>query len=115
MARIVKKYATKFDIRGGKGQVDFEYVLPEEYLGKASKLYAQITLHPHSSIGYHKHIGDGEMYAIVEGKGRYNDNGNWVDCKAGDVFYAHDGEGHGIENTCDEPLIFTALIVNTIL
>ena len=33
-----------------------------------NKMYAQVTLKPGCSIGYHTHIGNGEDYYILKGK-----------------------------------------------
>ena len=104
--------AIKENIRGGQGKAEFEYLLTNEQLGKSSGLFARITLHPNSSVGFHEHHGDNETYFIVSGQGRFNDNGTWKEVKSGDVLFTNDGEGHSLENTSNEPLVFMALILN---
>ena len=71
-------------------------------------------LPPGSSIGDHAHSGDSETYFFLKGKGRYNDNGTWVDIEAGDMTFCPDGELHGVENTGTEPMEFIALILYTL-
>ena len=64
-------------------------------------------------VGYHIHEGDTEVYYILKGEGEYNDNGVMRTLYPGDVSFTDDGEGHGIKNVSDEPLIFVALILYT--
>lgn len=85
----------------------------EENLGKAVKTYARITVPPGSAMGYHQHVGDYEIYYILEGEGEYNDNGTPVPAHPGDVFKCNDGEYHSIKNVGDSDVVFIALIVAT--
>ncbi len=82
----------------------------EELNGKG-RVFAHTTVAPHSGIGYHIHNGDTEIYYILSGKAKYNDNGTVVDIEAGDVTITPSGTGHGIENDNDEPLDLIALII----
>lgn len=112
MAMITTQRATKENIRGGTGQADFEYLLTDKEMGNKAQMLAKIILHPHSSVGYHNHDGDNETYVILSGQGRFNDNGTWMEVKAGDVLFTDHGEGHSLENNTDEPMVFMALIFN---
>lgn len=78
------------------------------------RVFAHTTVAPHSGIGYHIHNGDTEIYYILSGKAKYNDNGTIVDIEAGDVTFTPSGTGHGIENDNDEPLDIIALIEDRI-
>lgn len=80
-------------------------------LNRKGRVFAHTTVAPHSGIGYHIHNGDTEIYYILSGKAKYNDNGTVVDIEAGDVTFTPSGTGHGIENNNDEPLNIIALIV----
>lgn len=95
----------------GKGLL--ELVKPSNYFDKPEKLsfFALATLKPGAEVGYHIHKGEGEMYYVLSGEGVYNDNGVIVLIKAGDVTYCKSGEGHGIENTGSEDLVFNAMII----
>jgi quercetin dioxygenase-like cupin family protein len=84
-----------------------------ENLGAAVKTYARITVPAGSAMGYHQHVGDFEIYYILEGEGEYNDNGNPVPARPGDVFLCRDGEWHSIKNVGDADLAFVALIVKS--
>lgn len=96
---------------GGKGHVIIKHLLDEEKLNKKCGMYAEVTLEPGCSLGYHEHHGNTETYYILRGEGEYDDNGTKRQVKAGDVTYTADGEGHGLENTGSTDLVFMALII----
>lgn len=96
---------------GGKGHVIIKHILDEKHRNKLCRMYAQVTLEPGCSLGYHQHHGESETYYILSGKGMYDDNGEKVLVKAGDITYTPDGKGHGLENVGDTDLVFMALIL----
>lgn len=96
---------------GGKGTMHIERLLPKEALGSHVRMYAKVTVDVNSSLGLHTHSDDSECYFILQGKAKYNDNGNEVILQSGDCAFAAMGESHAIENIGDEPLIFMALII----
>lgn len=96
---------------GGKGHVLIEKLLGEKELNQKCNMYAKVTLNPNCSLGYHEHHGDSETYYILSGTGAYNNNGTIVPVKAGDVTFTPSGEGHALENTGTEDLVFMALII----
>ena len=97
------------NMRGGNGTVILEGLMPE--LPAHCRLFSRIVLNPGTSIGYHVHENETELFAFVSGKGRANDNGTWIDVAAGDALSTGSGMGHSVENTGDEPLIIIAAIV----
>ena len=99
---------------GGEGVYYREKFADGEDLGNAVKTFAKITVTPGTRMGYHQHVGDFEFYYILKGEGKYNDNGEIVPCKPGDVFKCADGDWHCIINDGDEDLEFVALIVKTV-
>ena len=96
---------------GGNGHVIIKEILDAEQLNGKCGLYAQVTLEPGCSLGYHEHHGESETYYILQGQGEYNDNGTYRPVKAGDVVFCDDGEGHGLLNNGKEDLKFIALIL----
>lgn len=78
---------------------------------KKARLYSLIQVKPGEEVEYHMHIGEGESFFILSGKGVYNDNGNDVEVVPGMVTFTPSGQGHSIKNTGDELLSFIALIV----
>ena len=91
---------------GGNGQI-----LDAEQLNGKCGLYAQVTLEPGCSLGYHEHHGESETYYILQGQGEYNDNGTYRPVKAGDITFTPDNHGHALANTGNTDLVFMALII----
>lgn len=96
---------------GGKGHVLIRHLLGEKELNGKCGLYAEVTLEPGCSLGYHEHHGESETYYILSGQGIYSDNGILRMVQAGDVTFTPDGEGHALTNTGDDSLVFMALII----
>jgi len=95
----------------GKGQVILKHILGEKELNGKCNLYAEVTIPPNGSIGYHEHHGESETYYILSGKGTYDDNGTARPVVSGDVTYTGSGSGHALENAGEEALVFMALII----
>ena len=104
---IVKKEQAN----GGEGAIFIKHILNETELNGKCKMYAEVTLEPGCSLGYHEHHNESETYYILRGEGNYDDNGRIRPVKAGDVTFTPDGMGHGLTNTGDTDLVFMALII----
>ena len=113
MVKREASYETKINenMRGGDGSVKIESLLSPDEMNKKGRLYAQITLEPGCSIGFHVHEDEMESYHIVSGVAQYDDNGETVTLQAGDTTHTPTGEGHGIKNAGDTPLVLIALIL----
>lgn len=96
---------------GGKGHIIIDRLLDEKQLNGKCRMYAQVTIEPGCSLGYHEHHNESETYYIIAGEGNYNDNGTIRSVKVGDVTFTPDNHGHGLENTGDTDLVFMALII----
>lgn len=96
---------------GGNGHVIIKDILGEKELNGKCRMYAQVTLEPGCTLGYHEHHGESETYYILSGEGEYNDNGRFCHVKAGDRTFTPDGKGHGLANTGSTDLVFMALII----
>ena len=99
------------NMAGGEGSVTVKRILGEAEMHGNCGLYAQVTIAPGSSLGYHEHHGESETYYILSGEGEYDDNGEKRMVKAGDVTFTPDGKGHGLTPVGDEPIVFMALII----
>ena len=77
---------------GGNGHVIIKEILDAEQLNGKCGLYAQVTLEPGCSLGYH-------------------DNGTYRPVKAGDITFTPDNHGHALANTGNTDLVFMALII----
>ncbi len=99
------------NMAGGDGEVTICRLLGEKELNGKCGLYAQVTIQPGSSLGYHVHHNESETYYILSGEAEYNDNGTPRMVKAGDVTYPPAGCGHGLRPVGDQPVVFMALII----
>ncbi|MGI6248602.1 MAG: cupin domain-containing protein [Acutalibacteraceae bacterium] len=99
-------------MRGGDGQaVVTDIVNSGEYDGKA-RLIATITLGPGCSIGEHVHENEEEIFYIIKGEAKYNDNGTECILYQGDSCVCRNGQKHAIANNgTDSDLLFTATIL----
>lgn len=104
--------ATVENLIDGEGQVSMIHLLEKEEFHNKGRMYARVLLKPGSSIGYHIHNGEQESYYILQGQGLYDDNGEEVIVKQGDLTLCKDGEGHSIKNDGEEKLEFIALITD---
>lgn len=76
-------------------------------------MYALIRMEPHSSIGFHEHIGETEPYYIISGHGTFIDNdGSRIPVGPDDACLIECGQSHGFENDSDEELVMMALVYN---
>ena len=96
---------------GGNGHVIIKHILGETQLNGKCGLYAEVTIEPGCSLGYHEHHGESETYYLQSGTGDYNDNGTIRPVKAGDVTFTPSGKGHALANTGNTDLVFMALII----
>ncbi len=112
---IIKKNQLKTEIREnmrqGEKSVSITHLANQDQLCQKGRLFARITLEPGSSIGYHTHEGDCEIFNILSGSAEYSDNGTLTQVHAGDVLICPKGEGHSIKNNSDCNVELTALII----
>ncbi|NMD45050.1 MAG: cupin domain-containing protein [Clostridiales bacterium] len=108
-----REFVRNENVKGGEGYALYKTILPAEFMGDKGRLFSLCRLEKNCEVGYHIHEGDTEVYYILKGEGEYNDNGVMRTLYPGDVSFTDDGEGHGIKNVSDEPLIFVALILYT--
>lgn len=99
-------------IAGGEGPGAIAHLVAPGELPAKAGLMANVTLEPGSSVGYHKHEGEGELYYILSGSGEYTEDGVMTPVSAGAATYVYDGHSHGLVNTGKEPMTFVAVIIN---
>jgi mannose-6-phosphate isomerase-like protein (cupin superfamily) len=104
------KTETKEHMRDGEGSAHLTYLL-DGSTQKNARMFAEITLNPECSIGYHRHDSETEYYFILSGTGTVNDDGKEAEVKPGDAIITGNGASHSIKNTGSVPLVFYAIIV----
>lgn len=98
-------------VAGGETPVTFRHYVPAEKLHGKGRLFARLSIPVGGSAPVHQHVDESEYYVILSGSGRYTmDDQSW-EVGPGDVTEVAPGHSHGIVNTGDVPLEFTALIV----
>ncbi|HET6487762.1 MAG TPA: cupin domain-containing protein [Spirochaetia bacterium] len=98
-------------MRGGQGSVEIVHIFrPQELKGKV-RLMAHLRLEKGSSIGFHVHEGEEEVFYILRGAGMVSEGAEPRRVTAGDAVLTGGGAGHAIENPGDEPLEFMATIL----
>ena len=108
-AECKKEY--RENMRGGDGTVELTSFASSEELYNKGRLFANITLKPGCSIGYHVHEKDSELFYLIKGEAIYNDNGEEYPVSAGDVMICPAGTGHAITNKGEEVVELCAVIV----
>lgn len=58
----------------------------------------RVILPPNSTVGYHKHANNGEMYIVLEGQGMLKLNGKDIPIKRGDMILNQPFGEHGLVN-----------------
>jgi len=96
---------------GGKGTLINTHFLDKEDAANSGRLFVKSVLKSGSSIGYHTHDGDFEVYYILKGKALVNDNGKEHILGEGDSILTKNGDSHSIENIGQIDLEYIALII----
>lgn len=89
---------------GGKGEILFRELFKETDFNSPLEFFHETLVLPNSSIGYHKHKGNEEIYYIVQGKGLMTVDGEKRVVHKGDAVITHSGSSHGLINTQNKPL-----------
>ena len=103
------KTETVENMCGGKGEVIISHIRGEKELKNKCGLYAQVTINPGSSLGYHEHHGESETYYILSGEGVYDDNGKERKVKSGDMTFTPTDAARAAP-TGDSPLYYGTII-----
>jgi mannose-6-phosphate isomerase-like protein (cupin superfamily) len=102
--------------KGGVGHVSHLHFINAKNRPDSTRvaMAAINTIPVGSSLGFHIHDNDEEVYLILEGQGLYTDsNRQQYPVKTGDFTLARQGEGHALLNTGETPLVFAAVIVDS--
>lgn len=103
--------STREAMRGGAGTVRIEHFWAKEELKGKTRLCARLVLQPGTSIGFHEHVAEEEVFIVARGQGRVTDGDRKVLVNEGDTILTGDGAGHAVEAVGDEALELIAIIV----
>ncbi|QQX79001.1 cupin domain-containing protein [Shewanella sp. KX20019] len=62
----------------------------------------RVVIPPQSTVGYHKHGNNEEIYIVLEGRGEMTLNGKTVQVKKGDMILNQPWGEHGLVNNSDD-------------
>jgi len=87
----------------------FKELLPGKYIYKGGLSFGKPEARSHSNDGpggkdYHVH-DDHELFLVVQGKGKLELNGNFIEIKTGDILLIEPGDDHHLISSADNPLI----------
>ncbi|HTO21169.1 MAG TPA: cupin domain-containing protein [Spirochaetia bacterium] len=98
-------------MRDGEGKVEILHVFRSRELKGHTRLFARLRLPAGSSIGFHRHDGEEEIFYILSGNGMVGEGGPLSPVGPGDAVLTGGGGGHSIANAGPEPLELMAVIL----
>ena len=99
------------NMRGGEGTVVLAPIAAGEELPAKCRLFSTITLVPGAPIGEHEHVGECEMFYILQGHPVITDDGAEYTAHPGDCILTHSGHSHAVKNAGEETVVMVANIV----
>jgi quercetin dioxygenase-like cupin family protein len=98
-------------MRGGAGECTSEKLwIPGEDLKGGFRLFARLTVPPGSSIGFHRHENEEEVFVVLQGTAKMDDDGREAILQPGDTIHTGGGAGHAVACVGDETLVMLAVI-----
>jgi mannose-6-phosphate isomerase-like protein (cupin superfamily) len=98
-------------MRDGVGVVEILHVFRSKELKGRTRLFARLRMKAGSSIGFHRHEGEEEIFYILSGTGQVSEGGPVSAVGPGDAVLTGGGGGHSISNEGPDPLEFMAVIL----
>jgi mannose-6-phosphate isomerase-like protein (cupin superfamily) len=98
-------------LHDGVGLCDNRQLYGKQDFDTSLLFLSQTTIPPGSTIGYHTHGENEEMYFILSGRAVMTINGERREVRTGDAILNRRGWSHGLENPFDQPvtiLVFLA-------
>jgi mannose-6-phosphate isomerase-like protein (cupin superfamily) len=89
---------------GGKGPVDLYEIWDRQNFNSDIDFLDRVVVPPDSSIGYHQHGDNEEMYILLDGEGLMTIDGKEVVVRKGDMILNPAGGHHGLVNNSAEDI-----------
>lgn len=99
------------EMKGGKGVFIVKHIASSEEMRGKVNLYAEGTLPPKATVGYHTHNGTMEICFFMSGNGVVEEKEDKYVVTGGDVSICFPGESHLIKNTGMEDLKYMVLVL----
>lgn len=88
----------------GTGSVDLYEIWGKSDFNSNIDFIDRVVVHPGSTIGFHKHSENEEMYIVLKGKGLMKIEGDEISIKKGDMILNPAGGRHGLVNNSEEDI-----------
>ncbi|MEZ9819938.1 cupin domain-containing protein [Shewanella sp. 10N.286.45.A1] len=85
----------------GSGQYDLYEIWNRADFSSNVDFIDRVVIPPNSTVGYHKHANNEEIYIVIEGQGAMNLNGKDISIKKGDMILNQPFGEHGLVNNSD--------------
>ncbi|GIU09989.1 hypothetical protein TUM4261_19160 [Shewanella sp. c952] len=85
----------------GSGQYDLYEIWSRADFSSNVDFIDRVVIPPNSTVGYHKHANNEEIYIVIEGQGTMKLNGKDVSIKKGDMIVNQPFGEHGLVNNSD--------------
>ncbi|NRD74110.1 cupin domain-containing protein [Shewanella sp. VB17] len=82
----------------GVGPYDLHEIWSSDDFKSNIDFIDRVVIPPHSTVGYHKHGNNEEMYIVLEGNGQMTLNGEKVQITKGDMILNQPWGEHGLVN-----------------
>ena len=92
--RIIEK-----NCHNGEGSIVFREIFKKDNFKSSIQFLHETEILPNSTIGYHKHEGNEEIYYIISGKGLMMVDNYEKEVGPGDAIITQSGSSHGLKNT----------------
>lgn len=89
---------------GGEGQILFREVFNRGDFESNLQHLHETVIYPNSTIGYHLHKRNEEIYYIIEGEGVMTVDGEEKIVARGDAIITHSGSKHSLRNNSDKSI-----------
>lgn len=86
---------------GGRGPVALYEIWGRSDFESAVDFFDRVVVPPNSTVGYHKHGHNEEMYIVLSGRGTMTIDKEPVTVKSGDMILNPAGGEHGLVNDSD--------------
>lgn len=83
---------------GGDGSIVFREVFIDKDFKSSVEFLHETSIKPNSTIGYHKHLGNEEVYYVIEGQGLMTVDNEDKIVGPGDAVITSSGSSHGLKN-----------------
>lgn len=103
LAKKAKRVIQK-KCHNGRGSILFREIFKKSDFKSDLQFFHETIIMPNSTIGYHGHSGNEEIYYVIEGRGLMEVDGQKKIVESGDAVVTYGGSNHGLKNIDNKDL-----------